>query len=194
MKQALVIVDAWSTPPPGDEEKYGSDLNEDSRTFSIFLNQVCKRERKNKTIIIHSSGYPLHEKIDEVMSLEIERCPEDFIIHSGELQEFSRIIKQHNITKLYFCGFYFGRCIHDRAINILRKTQYKGEIGIVLHLSMVLPGNSYNENFVWNINYNKWSKEFHKEHNWMYYLWRPLSSSFHVSKYSNNSFEKIFIK
>ena len=70
--RALVIVDAW--------ENYRSNIqiptvNSEAHSFGGFLNEVCKLERKQGTLIIHSYG-------ENIPMEQIEIRPEDWILDS----------------------------------------------------------------------------------------------------------------
>ena len=196
MKNALVVVDAWKYPPDGDLERYGQDLVNDTKTFSVFLNNVCNRERNSGTIIIHSSEHPQGKSKDLVDEIEIH--PNDIL--NFDFNYMPEIIYKHKLTKLYFCGFHFGFrfCIQHRIkrlryfINEIIGTGFhfnplhlenlqEIEYGIALNLSMVLPGCNWNDQL-----------DFSSLLNVPYYFWHPPRTQ---NEYINsNNFEQIFIK
>ncbi len=182
MTNALIIVDAWEHSLNSDTEIYGIGFTEDIKTFSVFLNNVCNRERNSGTIIIHSSEHP-ENKSKEIIK-EINTHSNDIII--TDLPLILDVIKKYKLSKLYFCGFHFGHCIQNRVARLIEyEDTYNFESGIVINLSMVLPG------IKWGKKINR-SKHFPDQYDISYYFWHPPNTK---NGYSiSNNFEKILIK
>ena len=180
---ALVIVDAWEHSLKSDTEAYGIGFTEDIKTFSVFLNNVCNRERNSGTIIIHSSEHPVPSKSKEIIK-EINIHPNDIIISKTEL--ILDVIKQYKCQTLYFCGFHFGQCIQRRVAKLIKyEDTYNFKSGIVINLSMVLPGGK------WGAIIGK-PKHLPYQHNISYYFWYPPNTKNGYS--TSNNFDKILIK
>jgi len=145
-QRGLVIVDAWKNLLPFDAEQFPS-LSDQLHTFGSYLNEVCRREREKGTLIIHSyldrkaeewalTGWELPEPMDA-----IEICPEDFVAEGGtniRLQVLDELGVE--LGELYWCGFHFGRCVHERA----RQTDGE-DANIVLNLTQIFPADLWRE-------------------------------------------------
>ena len=145
--RALVIVDAW--------ENYRSNIqiptvNSEAHSFGGFLNEVCKLERKQGTLIIHSYG-------ENIPMEQIEIRPEDWILDSPKKLK-KRIEKDNpNIDEIYFCGFHFGQCIPLQA-----STGVGDDANIILNLSSLHP--------LWG-NRNAWKHIMKRDSTFHYHLW-----------------------
>ena len=147
-------MDAWQKLSHRDIEDY-PDLEGEVRSFGIFLNEVCKIERKKGTQIIHScSSSALHLGIMD----EIEVASEDMIM--GEEGNTLWGEFHASIDELYWCGFHFGRCVHSQAI-----VASGDQANIVLNLCLVFPQDTWKE---WG-NPTVTFQDFPKMR---YYLWR----------------------
>ena len=188
MKTALVIVDAF-------KEMFEDDETKDANAFCHFLNRVCDVERKKGTVIIHSvshnqknsrekdpSGNPITEASPKTsLNENINFHQDDIFTDAINLYKTSY---DNNIDKLYFAGFFFGKCIFahlreartncfkvvgsvggEPVISMTRDYKTKNNIfdcnNIVLNLSMILPKHS------WLHHINRCNIQ----HN--YYLWGP---------------------
>ena len=156
-KRALVIINAWKDIPAYDIEKYGNDIIEDTRVFSIFLNRVCEKERKNNTTDTNTT---IIHYCRQKLSDEIKIFPEDLII-STSIQD--GIETFNKFDSLYFCGYHFGACIHTNVARAY-KAGYNGKLGIVINLSMILP----------DIHWMHYKDNNICHFNWRYYMWTPV--------------------
>jgi len=122
--RALVIVDAWAHYDAND---YLPKLNSEAHSFGGFLNQVCKLEREQGTLIIHSYG-------ENPPMAQIEIMAEDWIL--DDPINIKERIKQENldIGEIYFCGFHFGECIPLQA-----EAGVGDGANIILNLSSLSP-------------------------------------------------------
>jgi len=166
--QGLVIVDAWDYDAyikKNNEIPYSLECAKDCKEFSIFLNRVCEKERAKGTTIIFDIGF------NKVIGKIIINKKTDLILPYMYENNYMNIIQKRGIDELYFCGFHFGLCIHDRIANVSESTDYKGKLGVIINLSMLLPVDTFKRKF----------ERFHKpnnpsykpDHAWDYYLWTP---------------------
>ena len=122
--RVLVIVDAWKKY---NANHYFPSLHDEVHAFGVFLNEVCKIERKKGTLIIHSHG-------ENIPMEQIEIMPEDLILNYPN--DLKTVIKKSNfeINEVFYCGFHFGHCIHNQA------SQGMGDnANIIINLSALLP-------------------------------------------------------
>lgn len=146
--RALVIVDAWSNWPTHVMDECPT-LYDEVHSFGVFLNEVCKIERKKGTQIIHSGG-TRHLPMEE-----IEIFPQDWILKSPN--DLKKRAEKYNfkLNEVYFCGFHFGHCVPYHA---------KGGMGeganIILNLSLLTP--QYND---------KWNSLMKRDSTFHYFLW-----------------------
>tara|TARA_R100000353_G_scaffold128825_1_gene91441 strand:+ start:197 stop:745 length:549 start_codon:yes stop_codon:yes gene_type:complete len=166
--QGLVIVDAWDYDAyikKRNEIPYSQECAKDGSEFSIFLNRVCEKERANGTTIIFDIGF--NKLIDKITVDE----KTDLILPYMYENNYMNIIKERKINELYFCGFHFGLCIHDKIANVSESTDYNGKLGIIINLSMLLPVDTFKNKFE---RFHKPNKPRYKpNHAWDYYLWTP---------------------
>jgi len=122
--RVLVIVDAWKKY---NANHYFPSLHDEVHAFGVFLNEVCKIERKKGTLIIHSHG-------ENISMEQIEIMPEDWILNDPK--NLKKKIEKDNptITEIYFCGFHFGHCIPNHA-----RVGIGDDANIVINLSALLP-------------------------------------------------------
>ncbi len=145
-QRGLVVVDAWKNILSGDAEQFPF-LSDQMHSFGSYLNEVCRREREKGTLIIHS----YLDRGSEVWALtaweppepmdEIEIYPEDFVDVGGSNIR-SQILEARGVEigELYWCGFHFGKCVHERALLT------DGEdANIVLNLSQIFPTDLWRE-------------------------------------------------
>jgi hypothetical protein len=134
MVKGLVIVDAWQKLLSRDVASY-PDLRNEVRSFGTFLNQVCKIERKKGTQIIHwGEGKNLGRGIMD----EIEVAVEDRVMGEEGNTRWDEV--HASIDELYWCGFHFGRCVHEEADFISGE-----DANIVLNLSLLFPQDSWKD-------------------------------------------------
>ena len=147
--QGLVIVDAWQKLLPHDVAAH-PHLENEARSFGTFLNQVCNIEREKGTQIIHWGEGKIQGR--GIME-EIEVVVEDKVMGAEGNARWEEI--QESIDDLYWCGFHFGRCIHDEAGFISGD-----EANIVLNLSLLFPLDSWKDRFEdWpKMRYHLWSQ------------------------------------
>jgi len=190
--QGLVVVDAWDYDAyikKRNKIPYSLECAKDCEKFSIFLNRVCERERAKGTTIIFDIGF--NKLIDTITINE----KTDLILPHMYENNYMNIIQKRKINELYFCGFHFGLCIHDRIASVSESTYYKrmvssrkSKLGVVINLSLLLPAsnNSSNHLETFKINFERFHKpnnlRYKPDHAWDYYLWSP-----------NCEFEKINI-
>ncbi len=159
--RALVIVDAWASWQGHCAEEFLETLHDEVHSFGVYLNQVCKIERKKGTQIIHSYGARLHNKPMK----QIEIMPEDWILNDPKNLK-KKIEKDNpNITEIYFCGFHFGHCVHNHALADIPYKSREGmgeDINIILNLSLLTPEYDGRWNFLIKrystFNYHLWSQ------------------------------------
>jgi len=158
----LVIVDPWKHLFQRDRLAF-PDLQEEVKSFGVFLNTVCKIERKKGTKIIFSltSKYEDGDEFGDIMD-EIEVFPEDLKSYTVGVAGILEDMKKNKIeiNEIYFAGFHFGRCIHDHA----KSSGIPEEIGlnIVINLSLLYPADLWvdriKEHGVEQYNYCLWSQ------------------------------------
>ena len=156
MAKGLVVVDAWKVLYRHDVKDHPT-LQDEVASFGKFLNQVCKIERDKGTQIIHSASHRLmHGGIMD----EIEVFSEDRVM--GEDGNTTWAELRESIDELYWCGFHFGRCIHEQA-----RIAVGNEAKIVTNLSLLFPVDSWKEMFAsWpTFNYYLWSQNGFEEVN-----------------------------
>jgi len=115
-------------------------LPKDMKAFGVFLNRVCELLRSRGTMIVHSisNRKSLHGGVSSGMMEEIKINKKDLVILS--LTDLSKVlINDSRFDEIYFGGFFFGRCVHERARTIYPNGS------IVLNLSMIFPSDSWTE-------------------------------------------------
>ena len=63
MNTALVVVDAWNTSKSSlhkEKPMWDIDVKDNVKSFSNFINYVCRFERKKNTTIVYSFGMDVH--------------------------------------------------------------------------------------------------------------------------------------
>lgn len=132
--KGLVIVDAWQKLLSHDIASY-PHLENEVRSFGTFLNQVCNIERNKGTQIIHwGEGKNLGRGIMD----EIEVAAQDKVMGREGNARWEEVLA--SIDELYWCGFHFGRCVHDEAGFISGE-----DANIVLNLSLLFPQDSWKD-------------------------------------------------
>jgi len=180
MRRGLVVVDAWSVSKSlldlgekmhrNEPPQWSSEVKDNVKNFSNFLDYVCDIERKKGTTIIHTFGVNnsqlfSQEKINISQLTVDEKDKVTFAIQLGAT------ILESNIDEVYFCGFHFGLCIHDKIANVSELTDYNGKLGVIINLSMLLPVDTFKRKFE---RFHKPNKPRYKpNHAWDYYLWTP---------------------
>ena len=173
MNTALVVVDAWNTSKSSfhkEKPMWDKDVKDNVKSFSNFINYVCRVERKKNTTIVHSFGMDVQtaDIYDRNLSaITIEK--KDEVTNSLEL---GKVIE--NMDEIFFCGFHFGKCVQmhmkmsnkylSQSNNILH-TKNKN---IALNLCMILP---FNQKPGFNPR-NSWKFEIREEY-YNYFMWSP---------------------
>mgnify|MGYP003147126640 CR=1 FL=1 len=131
----LVIVDPWKHLFQKDRLAF-PDLLEEVRSFGVFLNMVCKIERKKGTQIVFclTSKYEEGDQFGDMMD-EIEVFPEDITLDKVGIKDINKD------GDVYFAGFHFGRCIHNHAKN--SGISEEQGLNIVINLSLLYPEDSW---------------------------------------------------
>ena len=158
----------WHSAGYASEER-SPELKDVERNFSNFLNYVCEVERQKGTIIIHTFGVtdsPLlkysaaprpifgHYQLESMESpipvyleekIDISQLTVDEKDKITSASQLGKTIDECNLDEVYFCGFYFGKCVHMHIVEsnrYLRKNNrglWRKNKNIALNLCMVLP-------------------------------------------------------
>lgn len=162
--RALVIVDAWAIYNANRDYPL---LHDEVHSFGVYLNEVCKIERKKGTQIIHSygEGKGYGEKIHNKPMEQIEIMPEDLILNYPNDLRWMMKKSDCEISEVFYCGFHFGHCIPNHAWQGMG-----GGANIIINLSALLPDG------------RGWNHIIKRDSTFHYHLW------------SQNGIEEISIK
>ena len=129
MNTALVVVDAWNTSKSSlhkEKPMWDRDVKDNVKSFSNFINYVCRVERKKNTTIVHSFGMDVQtaDIYDRNLSaITIEK--KDEVTNSLEL---GKVIE--NMDEIFFCGFHFGKCVQ---MHMKMSNKYLSQSNNILH-------------------------------------------------------------
>jgi len=194
MRRGLVVVDAWSVSKSlldlgekmhrNEPPQWSSEVKDNVKNFSNFLDYVCDIERKKGTTIIHTFGVNnsqlfSQEKINISQLTVDEKDKVTFAIQLGAT------ILESNIDEIYFCGFHFGKCIQmhmgesnrylsgktarGKRRKPYNKSLWKNNRNIALNLCMILPPPLNPETKHWK---NSWKEDIN-EKRFNYFMWSP---------------------
>jgi len=162
--RALVIVDAWAIYNANRDYAL---LHDEVHSFGVYLNEVCKIERKKGTQIIHSYGEGEgYGAVKHNIPMEqIEIMPEDLILNYPNDLRWMMKKSDCEISEVFYCGFHFGHCIPNHA-----RQGMGGGANIIINLSALLPDG------------RGWNHIIKRDSTFHYHLW------------SQNGIEEISIK
>tara|TARA_R100001126_G_C4836916_1_gene154849 strand:+ start:230 stop:796 length:567 start_codon:yes stop_codon:yes gene_type:complete len=170
MKTALVIVDAYDFEYI--KKNCNPRINDDSlnvNPFCKFLNRVCDIQRQKGDIIIQSfnqiSGRDEYTVKGLNKNINFQFGTDIFVNRHHDL---NKIVRDRKIKKVYFGGFYFGKCISNHLFRIHPAEGPNDSFtNVALNLSMVVHGHSWKKHILREDEYSnqRWYKKM------KYYLW-----------------------
>ena len=96
-KECLVVCDAWKEPLPHDAQDF-PHLQDETKAFGVYLNQMLKLIRSNFDIIHVANNHQIMDEIDTTQD---------------KIFPYIQDIPTH-YDKYYLCGFHLGRCTHEK--------------------------------------------------------------------------------
>jgi len=168
MKTALIIVDAYDFKYI--KKNCDSNINDDSlnvNPFCKFLNRVCDIQRQKGDIIIQSFNTKQYEYTVKGLNKNINFQFGTDIFVEGNFRDLNKIIRDRKIKKVYFGGFYFGKCINNHLFRIHTAFPNDSVTNVALNLSMVVHGHPWAKHILREDSYS--NQEWYKK--MKYYLW-----------------------
>ena len=125
--ECVIVCDAWRDPPKSDVEDHPHIIDE-NQAFGYYLDHAIDLLKPKFKIFHVASGWEIMEQMNTEGTTILEHqfdLPTDF-------------------DKYYFCGFHFGRCVHDKPLSLYEKGFELDRLGVVFNLSLLFPDDDYN--------------------------------------------------